>query len=151
MTTKEARLRFGELETLILYFEHEMLIVSFAAQPHLIGQVRHITDDVKRLDEVHTKFRNILAEAENIVRAGDLFKLFSKKDELDNFKGILSDLQYLSQLSTDDLLDNYYPAILNDNVSPFTNFTQDHRDTYMRLKFRAINKRNGHQYNHDQP
>ena len=151
MTTNEATQRYGELETLILYFEHEMLIVSFAAQPHLIGQVRHITDDIKRLDEVNTKFRKILAEAENMVRAGDLFKLFSKKNDLDNFKGMLSDLQYLAQLSTDDLLDNYCPAILNDNISPFTNFTQDQRDTYMKLKFRAINKRNAQQNNHDQP
>ena len=142
MTTKEATKKYSELETLILYFEHEMLLVSFAAQPHLIGQVRQITDDIKRLDEVYTKFRNMLAEAENMVRGGDLFKLFSMKDELDNFKGMLSDLQYLGHISTDDLFDNYYPAILNDNVSPFTNFTQDQRDTYMKLKFRAINKRN---------
>ena len=89
MTTKKATQRYGELEALILYFEHEMLIVSFAAQPHLFGQVRHITDDIKRLDEVYTKFRNMLAEAENMVRGGDLFKLFSMKDELDNFKGML--------------------------------------------------------------
>ena len=50
VTKKEASLRFGELETLILYFEQEMLIVSFAAQPHLIGQVRHITEDINSLN-----------------------------------------------------------------------------------------------------
>ena len=92
-----------------------------------------------------------MEKAENMVRAGDLFKLFSKKDELNHLKGKLSHLRYLAQLSTDDLLDNYYPAILNDNVSPLSNFTPDQRDTYMRLKFRAINKRNGLQHNHDEP
>ena len=92
-----------------------------------------------------------MAVAENNVRAGDLFKLFSKKNELNNFKRILSSLSYLGHLSTDDLLTNYYPAILNDNVSPFTNFTQDQRDGYTRLKFRAINKRNEKQHDLDQP
>ena len=47
------------------------------------------------------------------------------------------------------MLEKYYPAILGDNSSPFSNFTQDDRDTYTRLKFRAINKRNTSQHNEE--
>lgn len=51
-----------------------MVIVSFAVQPHLIGQVRNFTDDIKKLNELHNEFHKILAEAEKMVRAGDLVK-----------------------------------------------------------------------------
>jgi len=39
------------------------------------------------------------------------------------------------------LLEHYYPAIINDNVTPFHDFTTSHRDAYMRLRFRADNRR----------
>ena len=29
---------------------------------------------------------------------------------------------------------------MGDNTAPFSNFSQDNRDAYMRLKFRALNK-----------
>ena len=70
----------------------------------------------------------------------DLLKLLSMKDQLDSFSSSLHDLEYLRKLSCDDLLHNYFPALINDNTTSFSNFTQEHRDSYIRLKFRAINK-----------
>ena len=46
----------------------------------------------------------------------------------------------LAALSEADNLEKYYSANVSDNSSPFSNFTQDHRDAYIRLKFRAINE-----------
>ena len=55
---------------------------------------------------------------------------------------MLERLQYLSQLTDDDLLENFYPAILhNNNSSPLTNFTKDQRDTYFNLKSIAFKER----------
>ena len=76
-----------------------------------------------------------------MMKTEDFFKLLSVNDQLDEFNLMLNDLKYLGQLSCETLLEKYYPAILDDNTSPFTNFTQEHRDSYTKLKFRAINKR----------
>ena len=79
---------------------------------------------------------------ESIVTSGDLIKLFTMSGKLKYFEDELEDLHYLGGLSEDDLLEKYFPAILGDNTSLFSNFTQEHRDGFTRLKFRAMNKRN---------
>ena len=61
---------------------------------------------------------------------------------LGKFEQQLKTLEYLANLSEADILEKYYPAIVSDNTCPFSNFTQDDRDTYIRLKFRAITKTN---------
>ena len=79
---------------------------------------------------------------ESIVTSGDLIKLFTMSGKQKYFEDELKDLHYLGELSEDDLLEKYYPAILGDNTSLFSNFNQEHRDGYTRLKFRAMNKCN---------
>ena len=141
--------RIQELEPLIHYFEHEMLIVSFSAISHLAGQqVRQISDDIQKLDHVSEEFRQVSAEVESIITTGNLIQLFSMSGKLDYFHTQIKTLEYLATLSEDDLLEKYYPSLLGDNTSPFSNFTQDHRDGYTRLKFRAMNKRNSQQHSH---
>ena len=82
-----------------------------------------------------------------MIISGDLSQLFTLEDKLGKFTSQLNSLEYLATLSEGDVYEKYYPAILSDNTSPFSNFTQDDRDTYIRLKFRAINKRNTSQHN----
>ena len=94
------------------------------------------------LDQIHAAFGQVLAEAESLVASGELIKLFALSDNLDKIEKELNSLEYLAALSETDLIEKYYPAILSDNASPFSNFTSDDRDTYIRLKFKAINKRN---------
>ena len=77
-----------------------------------------------------------------MILSGDLSQLFTLQDKLDKFEQQLKGYEYLATLSEADLLENYYPAIVSDNSSPFSNFTQNHRDAYIRLKFRAVNKHN---------
>ena len=51
--TSKSSERYHQLEPLINYFEHEMLIVSFSALPILAGgsiKKRQITDDIQMLD-----------------------------------------------------------------------------------------------------
>ena len=72
--------------------------------------------------------------------------MLSKNDDLKKITEVLSSYEYLMRLSEDTILDTCYPAVLSDNTITFTDFTQDHRDAYTRLKFRALNKRNAQQH-----
>ena len=63
-------------------------------------------------------------------------------EQLETFSIIRKRLEYLGTLSDDDLFERYYPAILSHNTTPFSNFSQENRDSYMRLKFRAFSKSN---------
>ena len=61
--------------------------------------------------------------------------MLSKNDDLKKITEVLSSYEYLMRLSEDTILDTCYPAVLSDNTITFTDFTQDHRDAYTRLKF----------------
>lgn len=52
------------------------------------------------------------------------------------------ELKYLDNLSFDVLSTEYHQALLRDNEKELNNFTQDHRDLYMKLKFRAFKNSN---------
>ena len=47
-------------------------------------------------------------------------------------------LDYLRNLSERDILAQYLPVISLESFCPFNGFTQEHRDTYMRLKLNAF-------------
>lgn len=136
--TKLANQRYAELKTIIVYFEHEMLKV-----PDLIfGSEREFTKDHKKLNKVYYDFCNILAVSDSFTKRVDPLKSPIIQEQLKYFKRMLERLQYLSQLTDDDLLENFYPAILhNNNSSPLTNFTKDQRDTYFNLKSIAFKER----------
>jgi hypothetical protein len=51
----------------------------------------------------------------------------------------LDTLSYLAELSDEDLYQNFADCIRHDHSRPFVNFSQENRDTYHRLKYRAIN------------
>ena len=74
---------FKEYEVLINYFEQEMFIVSlvdFHAKEN-----RQISDDIKTLEKLHSEFGQVLAVAESSVISGELMKLLTMADSLDNF------------------------------------------------------------------
>ena len=124
--TSKSSGRYHELEPLINYFEHEMLIVSFSALPNLaagIIKTRQISDEIKMLGESHSEFRHILAAVEAMVLSGDLIQLLSMGDHSTKFRSLLHSVDYLRTLSESDLFDKYYPAIISSNTSPFSNFT----------------------------
>ena len=75
------------------------------------------------LDQIHTDFGQVLAEAESLIISGELIKLFALSDNLAKFEKEINSLEYLASLSEADLLEMYYPAILSDNSSSFSDFT----------------------------
>jgi len=50
---------------------------------------------------------------------------------------LLDNYQALGSIDETTLLNCYFPAIANGNSTPFTGFTMDHRDAYLRLHVRA--------------
>ena len=77
---------YKELEPLIHYFEHEMLIVSFSDMQGIqIDKVRHISDDLHTLNESQEEFRQFSAVAESLIISGDVIKLLELEDHLVKF------------------------------------------------------------------
>ena len=88
--TSKSSDRYHELEPLINYFEHEMLIVSFSAMPNLAGGgTRQISDDIQKLNIAHTEFGHILAAVEAMVQSGDLIQLLSMGEHSTKFKSLV--------------------------------------------------------------
>jgi len=77
-----------------------------------------------------------------LLEGTDLAKILAKEAHHARLVSCLDEYQCLATLDESTLLDHYYPAVINDNVSPFKGFTQDHRDAYLRIRFRAENRRN---------
>ena len=139
--SNEASKRYVELEPLIRYFEHQMLIASFSNYPQLAQTFRHISDDIASLEKTSSDYRPIFEDVESLVTSGDLLTIISKIEDYEKLTQVLQSLFYLASLSEDTILDTYFPAVLSDNTTPFVHFTQDHRDAYTRLKFRALNRK----------
>ena len=57
--------------------------------------------------------------------------------KLEEFTREAKRLEYLATINDADLLETYYPAIIRENCTPISNFTNDELDIYIRLKFRA--------------
>ena len=77
---------YKELEPLIHYFEHEMLIISFSDMQGIqIDKVRHISDDLHTLNESQEEFRQFSAVAESLIMSGDVIKLLELEDHLVKF------------------------------------------------------------------
>ncbi len=54
------------------------------------------------------------------------------------YQATLSKTEYLVEITEDIINDAYRQAIKRDHTQPFTNFNQDDRDAYLRLKLRNI-------------
>jgi hypothetical protein len=80
---------------------------------------------------------------EKLLAQTDLAKILEKAPLLAQLTAVIQEYAHLSDMNETMILEHYMPAIVNDNTTPFTDFTQLHRDAYMRLRFRADNRRQG--------
>jgi len=78
---------------------------------------------------------------EKILRSTDLKQILERAPLLSQLANILQDYAQLASVDEGMLLEHYFPAIINDNVTPFLDFNQAHRDAYLRIRFRAENRR----------
>ena len=139
--TTEATKNYLEQEALINYLEEQMLRIPCSPFSATVNnQARYISVEMSSLNLLHDHFSEYLAVVEPLIRRGDLLKLFEHEEKLMSFAKKLKSLEYLVTFSEDDIYNMYYPSILSDNSFPFLNFTQNNRDTYIRLKFRALNE-----------
>lgn len=79
-----------------------------------------------------------------------MLAVMEKEQLLSGFSGNLDQYKYLANLSEDVIYQIYEPIITKDHTKPFTEFTQDHRDAYLRLKLRSVKCKGEHQINEEQ-
>jgi hypothetical protein len=56
----------------------------------------------------------------------------------DQHLSVLREAKYLESITEDLIYETYREAIVCDHTRTFTEFNQDHRDAYLRLKMRGI-------------
>jgi hypothetical protein len=77
---------------------------------------------------------------ELLLKSEDLLGIIAKDSDFAYYSEEIERLEYLSTMSSDDLYNRYYQALLGDCSSPLVNFTQEHRDQLDSLRFRAVIK-----------
>ena len=137
----EASKRYDELKPLIKYYEHEMLLVPVNGQPQSGRAIGQLSEKIAVLKNAGEEFKPIFADMEKLLAQTDLNQIKSNDSKLARILATIEQSSFMAELCETTLLDHYYPAIINDNVTPFTDFTTPHRDAYLRLRFRAENRR----------
>ena len=65
-------------------------------------------------------------------------ELLEKEEKYRQYLSKLEEYEYITKYNEEDLFKFYLPAFQKENIAPFYNFNQNHRDIYMRLKFRIL-------------
>jgi Fe-S cluster biosynthesis and repair protein YggX len=134
---KRAKSEYQKFKPLIIYYEQEMLRAPLAVSGAIKCE-RLIQKDVQDVIKASEDATAFLAKKEDILQQGLIKEILKADSFYDHHSTLLSDCQYLSRLTDDILFDTYHEVINLPHSSPFTDFTQEHRDTYLRLKFRSL-------------
>jgi hypothetical protein len=130
-----AKKKYNELKFLILYLDQEMVEVPVA---QMAQQQQSISADIQKLVEIAAKIKDALKIIEQMVSRGSVEEILGMDDTFKEFERTVQELSYLETLSFDILYKVYQQALLRDNERPLTNFDDDQRDVYMKLKFKAL-------------
>jgi hypothetical protein len=134
---KKAKIEYQKFKPLIIYYEQEMIRASLAVHG-AVKCKRLIQKDVQDVIQASEEVIAFLAKKEDIIENGLIKEMLKADSFYDHHTTLLSDCQYLSALTDDSLFNIYQEAINLPHTSPFTDFTQEHRDIYLRLKFRSL-------------
>jgi hypothetical protein len=78
-------------------------------------------------------------EVERYLLAGNILEIVAKDPIYERLAGAVKDYEFLGNLSEDALFEKCGEALGGDHRSdPFLDFTQEHRDTYLRMKLRHL-------------
>ena len=99
---------------------------------------RLIQKDVQDVIQASEEANAFLAKQQDILEEGLIKEMLKADSFYDHHTTLLSACHYLSDLTDDILFDIYHEVINLPHSMPFSDFTQEHRDTYLRLKFRCL-------------
>lgn len=73
-----------------------------------------------------------------MLNKGQVEEVLQVEKDIVQFEQAFEGLMYLDSIYFDLIFKEYRQALLRDNERPLDNFNQEHRDLYMRLKFKAL-------------
>jgi hypothetical protein len=122
---------------IIRYLEKGMLEVG-----KIDNQVRSATQDFERVLTISDEIKDKYAKIEGLSKDCKLPELLVQDADSEKYEKSLQSLKYLQDLSEDTLWILYEPALSQPSSSrPFDDFTQHHRDLYLRLKLRSLDSK----------
>ena len=81
----------------------------------------------------------MIEKMELSLQDGSITELDNLINTYDDYENLLIMTEYLADITEDVIFSSLKDAIRMDHSTPFTGFNQDHRDSYIRLKFRSNN------------
>ena len=75
---------------------------------------------------------------DKINNEGHIIQVDEANSLYDHFEKVLSNTSYLRDITEDVIYDAYKSAVRRNHAREFTDFSQLHRDAYMRLKLRDL-------------
>jgi hypothetical protein len=136
-----AKKRFNELRPLLAYLDKEIMEVPVAQMKQV---KRSISLDIERLETLVLKIMETIKLIEGMVIKGQVAEILQIETLYNEFKHTFDEVKYLESISLEVLAKLYHEALLRDNERALDGFTQEHRDLYMKLKFKAF-RGAGHQ------
>ncbi len=94
---------------------------------------------MRELIELSEKARKFMSMVENIIKTQNVDEFMALETTLDELKRAREILRYLEDLSEDFLYMRFLPVLSQPcSSSAFLGFDQDHRDSLVRLRHRAV-------------
>jgi len=99
---------------------------------------RQVTENFQVLTSLAASFKDLFSEVELLLKSEDLLGIIAKDSNFAYYSEEIERLEYLSTLTAEELYSRYYQAFLGDCSNPLVNFTQELRDQFNSLRFRAM-------------
>jgi hypothetical protein len=99
---------------------------------------RCISADIEALDKLKKKIDEASDLVDKMINDGKYAEVLEQEALLMQLKSDFERHSYLENISFDVIAREYHEALLRDNERALTGFSTDHRDMYVKLKFKAF-------------
>ena len=102
------------------------------------ARAKSITTDIYELESLLQRIKDSVKIIEQMLNKGQVEEVLKVEKDIVQLELAFEGLSYLDSISFDLIFKEYRQALLRDNERPLDNFNQEHRDLYMRMKFKAL-------------
>ena len=104
----------------------------------LTHQRRNITADYQKMQATLIELSGFMQKATMMIADGLIDQLDEAKIKFSLFQEVFTASEYLADITDDVIYEAFSDTLRENHIQPFVNFNQDHRDQYIRLKFRSL-------------
>jgi DNA-binding ferritin-like protein (Dps family) len=133
-----AKASYQKVEPLVRYLESESIRVPAMLLTRSPHQRRNITADYQKMQTTLIELSGFTERSKKMIADGLIDQLEEAKRKYSKFQEILACTEYLADITEDTIYQTYRTAVQGNHSKGFEDFSQHHRDAYLRLKLRDL-------------